>query len=46
MPEYLAPGVFVDELNFRGKSIEGVSTSTTGFIGPTGFGPILGNRSC
>ena len=42
MPEYLAPGVFVEEVSFRQKTIEGVSTSTTGFVGPTRFGPILG----
>ena len=39
MPEYLAPGVFVEEVSFRSKSIEGVSTSTTAFIGPTRRGP-------
>jgi phage tail sheath protein FI len=39
MPEYLAPGVFVEEVSYRAKSIEGVSTTTTGFIGPTRFGP-------
>ncbi|MEK0451745.1 MAG: hypothetical protein RL088_4013 [Verrucomicrobiota bacterium] len=33
MPEYLAPGVFVEETSFRSKSIEGVSTSTTAFVG-------------
>ena len=33
MPEYLAPGVFVEEVSFRSKSIEGVPTSTTGFAG-------------
>ena len=27
MPEYLAPGVFVEEVSFRSKSIEGVPTS-------------------
>jgi uncharacterized protein len=42
MPEYLAPGVYVEEVSFRQKTIEGVSTSTTGFIGPTRFGPLLG----
>lgn len=42
MPEYLAPGVFVEEVSFRQRSIEGVSTSTTGFVGPTRFGPIVG----
>ncbi|KFA94336.1 phage tail sheath family protein [Archangium violaceum] len=40
MPEYLAPGVFVEETSFRSKSIEGVSTTTTGFIGPTRYGPV------
>lgn len=40
MPEYLAPGVYVEETSFRAKSIEGVSTTTAGFIGPTCFGPI------
>jgi len=39
MPEYLAPGVYVEEKSFRSKSIEGVSTSTAGFIGPCRFGP-------
>jgi phage tail sheath protein FI len=42
MPEYLAPGVFVEETSFRQKSIEGVSTSTTGFVGPCRFGPTDG----
>jgi len=40
MPEYLAPGVYVEEVSFRAKSIEGVSTTTTGFIGPTRYGPL------
>lgn len=40
MPEYLAPGVYVEEVSFRSKSIEGVGTTTTGFIGPTRNGPI------
>jgi phage tail sheath protein FI len=40
MPEYLAPGVFVEETSFRAKSIEGVSTTTTGFIGAARFGPV------
>ncbi|WP_437310838.1 phage tail sheath family protein [Sorangium sp. So ce388] len=42
MPEYLAPGVYVEETSFRSKSIEGVSTSTTGFAGPTRRGPTGG----
>src|SRR5204862_2701850 len=40
MPEYLAPGVYVEETSFRSKSIEGVSTTTTGFVGPTRYGPV------
>jgi len=40
MPEYLAPGVFVEEVSFRSKSIEGVSTSTTGLAGHTRWGPV------
>ena len=40
MPEYLAPGVFLEEVSFRAKSIEGVSTATTGFIGATRYGAI------
>ena len=40
MPEYLAPGVFVEEVSFRSKSIEGVGTTTTGFVGPARYGPV------
>jgi phage tail sheath protein FI len=42
MPEYLAPGVYIEEVSFRSKSIEGVSTTTTGFVGPTRSGPFEG----
>jgi phage tail sheath protein FI len=42
MPEYLAPGVYVEETSFRAKSIEGVGTSTTGFVGATRYGPTEG----
>jgi phage tail sheath protein FI len=42
MPEYLSPGVYVEETSFRSKSIEGVSTSTAGFVGPTRWGPVSG----
>jgi phage tail sheath protein FI len=42
MPEYLSPGVYVEETSFRSKSIEGVSTSTAGFVGPARWGPISG----
>jgi phage tail sheath protein FI len=40
MPEYLAPGVYIEETTFRSKSIEGVPTSTTGFAGVTRYGPV------
>ena len=40
MPEYLAPGVYVEETSFRAKSIEGVSTSTAGFVGLSRRGPV------
>ena len=39
MPEYLAPGVYMEETSFRSKSIQGVGTSTTAFVGPTRKGP-------
>jgi phage tail sheath protein FI len=39
MPEYLHPGVYIEETSFRGKSIEGVSTSTAGLVGRTTRGP-------
>ena len=42
MPEYLAPGVYVEETSFRAKSIEGVATSTCGFVGQARYGPIQG----
>jgi phage tail sheath protein FI len=38
--EYLAPGVYVEETSFRSKSIEGVGTSTTGFVGLARKGPL------
>lgn len=42
MPEYLAPGVYVEETSFRAPSIEGVGTSTAAFVGPTLTGPVAG----
>lgn len=42
MPEYLAPGVFVEEVSFRGKSIAGVGTSVAGMVGPMRTGPLRG----
>jgi len=41
VPEYLAPGVYVEETSFRSKSIEGVGTSTTAFVGPALRGPAI-----
>jgi phage tail sheath protein FI len=40
MAEYLAPGVYVEEVDRGAKSIEGVGTSTAGFLGPTERGPV------
>ncbi len=42
MPEYRAPGVYVEETSFRSKSIEGVGTSTAAIVGPTLDGPVSG----
>ena len=39
MPEYLSPGVYVEEIDTGNKPIEGVSTSTVGFLGMTERGP-------
>lgn len=39
MPEYLSPGVYVEEIKIGLKPIEGVSTSTAGFLGLTERGP-------
>jgi phage tail sheath protein FI len=41
MPEYLAPGVYVEEVSYRASTIEGVPTSTTGFAGLAPFGPVF-----
>lgn len=40
MPEYLAPGVFVEEVPGGVKPIAGVSTSTIGMVGLTERGPV------
>ena len=40
MPEYLAPGVYVEEVDTGAKPIEGVSTSTSGMVGVTEKGPV------
>ncbi|MFT3971758.1 MAG: phage tail sheath subtilisin-like domain-containing protein [Micropruina sp.] len=39
MPEYLTPGVYVEETSFRSRSIEGVATSTFGMAGLVRYGP-------
>ncbi|MEM6679420.1 MAG: phage tail sheath C-terminal domain-containing protein [Pseudomonadota bacterium] len=39
MPEYLAPGVYVEEVSSGLRPIEGVSTSNVGFCGGTERGP-------
>src|SRR6266850_8005326 len=39
MPEYLSPGVYVEEIELGPRPIEGVSTSTAGFLGETLRGP-------
>lgn len=42
MAEYLAPGVYVEEVDIRPPSIESVSTSTTGMVGHAVRGPVRG----
>jgi uncharacterized protein len=40
MPEYLAPGVYVEEIPADVQPIAGVPTSTTAFLGATRSGPV------
>ena len=42
MAEYLSPGVYVEEFESGGKPMEGVGTSTAGFIGLAERGPTQG----
>ena len=42
MPEYLHPGVYVQEVPAAVKPIEGASTSTAGFVGVADKGPVPG----
>jgi len=42
MPEYLSPGVYVEETSFRQSTIAGVSTSIAGIVGPTRYGLVRG----
>ncbi len=37
MSEYLSPGVYVEEFEMGAKPIEGVSTSTVGFVGAASY---------
>ena len=40
MPEYLAPGVYIEERPSGSKPIQGASTSTAGMVGVTARGPV------
>lgn len=40
MPEYLSPGFYVEEVDTGNKPIEGVSTTTAGFLGVAECGPL------
>ena len=40
MPEYLTPGVYVEEIERGPRPIEGVPTSTSAFLGETERGPL------
>ncbi len=42
MAEYFSPGVYVEEYDNSPRSIEGVGTSTAGFVGMAEKGPVLG----
>src|SRR4051794_28255310 len=42
MPEYLSPGVYVEEIDAGPRPIAGVSTTTTGMVGVTVRGPVEG----
>jgi uncharacterized protein len=42
MPEYLSPGVYVEEVDAGPRPIAGVSTSTAGMVGITQRGPTTG----
>lgn len=45
MAEYLSPGVYVEEFDSSPRAIEGVGTSTGGFVGMTVKGPTIGAPS-
>lgn len=45
MAEYLSPGVYVEEYDSSPRAIEGVGTSTAGFVGMAVKGPTIGAPS-
>ena len=45
MAEYLSPGVYVEEFESSPRAIEGVGTSTGGFVGMAVKGPTIGAPS-
>jgi uncharacterized protein len=42
MPEYLSPGVYIEEIDAGPRPIQGVGTSTAGMVGFTQRGPVEG----
>lgn len=42
MAEYLSPGVYMEEYDNSPRTIEGVGTSTAGFVGMAVKGPAAG----
>ena len=42
MAEYLSPGVYVEEFDSAPRTVEGVGTSTAGFVGLAEKGPGTG----
>ena len=42
MAEYLSPGVYVEEFESGMRPMEGVSTSTAGFVGMAEKGKVIG----
>ena len=45
MAEYFSPGVYIEEYDNSSRSIEGVGTSTAGFVGLAEKGPTAGAPS-
>lgn len=45
MGEYLSPGVYIEEYDNSPRAIEGVGTSTAGFVGLAEKGPVIGAPS-